>query len=110
MCSPSQLTPHHQAVFSAGPRPQWSLTENLRRQTGQVNTRKDKKGHVTSRRTPADGGVDPEELPGLSKGKEQQSLQVQRLHQQPGEVGQNTPVEEHHGGFAPRLRSHRGHR
>lgn len=56
-------------------------------------------------RTPADGGVDPEELGGVSEGEEQQRLQVQSLHQQPGEVQQDAPVEERHRGLTPELRS-----
>lgn len=63
---------------------------------------------LNTQRTPADGGVDPEELPGVSEGEEQQSLQVQTLHQQPAEVRQNAEVEERHCCFALELRRHKG--
>lgn len=39
--------------------------------------------------TPADHGIDPDNLPGLIEGEEQQGLEVQRLHLRPGEGAQN---------------------
>lgn len=54
--------------------------------------------------TPADHGVDPDNLPGLIEGEEQQGLEVQRLHLRRGEGAQNTTVEECHGSFAVGLR------
>lgn len=79
------------------------------RQIQSRPTRERTQTHVNTRRTPADSGVDPEERPGLSDGEEQQSLQVQTLHEQPREVRQDAEVEEGHSCFALRLRRHRGH-
>lgn len=105
--SDRRLTPHHQTVFSAGSRSQQSPTELLQHQRGKMKTSTgdDTWTRVNTGRTPADSGVDPEELPDVSEGEEQQRLQVQSLHQQPGEVEQNAPVEERHRGLTPELRS-----
>lgn len=54
--------------------------------------------------TPANHGVDPDNLLGVIEGEEQQGLEVQHLHLHPGEGAQNTTVEQCHGCFAVGLR------
>lgn len=53
--------------------------------------------------TPAYDGVDPEELLLLSKCENKQSLEVQALHKQPEEIGQDAVLEERYCRFTLHL-------
>lgn len=50
--------------------------------------------HWNTQSTPANDGVDPQQLHGFNEGEEQHSVQIQALHQQPGKVRQNKDAKQ----------------